>query len=89
MTKLGDYNFEFERFWNRNQQEVIQTTIFDKDKRLVAKGRAVCSLKDCPNKKVGRKKAMAKALTKSEIAKQERTAIWEDYRSKMTKTPRW
>ena len=54
----------------------------------VFKGVSKCSTKDMFCKDTGRKIALKKALNESDIPKEHRAQIWEEYRN-MTVVPRW
>ena len=89
MIQLGNFNVIWNNFYDEFGRRITIAQIFDSEKRLIRTGRSTCSEKDLFSKEKGRKQALAKALTKSNISKQERFRIWEDYRTNMTKTPRW
>lgn len=55
---------------------------------VLATGNARCHIRDNFSYNEGRKRALKRALTSSDISKEDRTEIWEDYRLSAT-TPRW
>jgi hypothetical protein len=59
-----------------------------KNDEFVSYGIALCSPNDTYDKEFGRKLSMSRALLKSDLTKEERSVVWEAYRT-MTKTPRW
>lgn len=89
LIKLGNYQFRFNRFWDRIGRDVIETTVLDSKGKLISIGSTKCSTKDQFSKKIGRKKSLAKAIQLSSIPKEDRAKIWEDYRTGMTSKPRW
>lgn len=84
--KLGDYQIRIQR---------IETTyivdLFDNNGVFVSSGKAVKNPKDQFSRKVGRKIAIKHAIMAAGelIPHGERKAIWESYRTSMTKRPRW
>ena len=89
MEILGNFKIEVERVYDKQQRTVTAVQVFDMKGRRVARGRTVCSTNDTFCKAKGRKLAMSNAISRSDIPKKERTKIWEDYRTKLTKNPRW
>ena len=87
--RLGDYIVNWEHVFDKQQRNLTIAEVYDSEKRLLAKGRAIKSEKDQTSKKIARKVALAKAIKNTHLAKEERRKIWEGYRTEMTKTPRW
>jgi len=90
MIDLGKYLIKISRYSNKIKQITTVSHVFDKKThKLLSVGMVTCSKNDCFNKKIGRKKAIANALNKSSISKENRETLWQNYRTKMTKKPRW
>jgi len=89
MITLGELKIDIQRHFNAEQEHVTVAQIFDRENKLLTRGRSVCSNKDCNNKGKGRKIALSKAITGSNIPKDVRRDFWEQYRTNMTKSPRW
>lgn len=81
--KLGDFYVKFDRM-----DITYKASIYSQNGSLISEATATCNVHDVFTKDKGRKAALKKALQDSFLIKDERKAIWEDYRL-MTKTPRW
>lgn len=89
MIKLGNFYVMWDRFFNKSFQLVTKVQVFDKDKKYIRSGIVVKSERDTHNKEISCKKALARALTLSDVPKSERRKIWEAYRTMPKKGPRW
>ena len=58
------------------------------NEKKIATGFAKRKPSDLFNKNEGRKYSLARALKNMLLSKEERIAVWNDYRN-LTKTPRW
>lgn len=81
---LNDFSVRFQY----NEGLYTTCSIFTRDGRLVSSGEAQCSKKDMFSKETGRKVSLKRALESSSFTKEERAAVWEDYRLSRP-VPRW
>lgn len=81
---LNDFSVRFQ------YSEGLYTTcsIFTKEGVLLSSGEAECSKKDMFSKDTGRKVSLKRALETGPFTKEQRAAVWEDYRLSRP-VPRW
>ncbi len=72
---------------NTKTSNKILCSIEDEEK-VICCGEALCSPNDTYDKEFGRKLALTRAVSISELDKATKASIWEGYRN-MTKVPRW
>lgn len=81
---LNDFSVRFQY----NEGLYTTCSIFTRDGRFVSSGEAECSKKDMFSKDTGRKVSLKRALEDVPFTKEQRAAVWEDYRLSRP-IPRW
>jgi hypothetical protein len=82
-TYNGMYNIQFSY---NNELKISAATVY-RDMDFVNAGTAKCSEDDRYCKEKGRKLALSRAL--EVVDREDRTAIWNHYATKLSKTPKW